>query len=227
MKLRLFDWKPSPFCIKVRALLDHKGLDYERVPVLGRPLVELRSRGGIGKVPALEIDGELICDSTEIAHALEQLTPEPAVIPSDPRDRARCHVLEDWCDEALYFQGLYLHWRDPEGRRQTPRAFGRSPMGRAAFAIYASSIHLQLRGQGVGRKPRELICRDIERNLRAIDRMLSGGDYLIDEWPRLCDFALIGQLVYLGMSPLGRRLLEQHEHIGAYMSRMRKLRRHH
>ena len=78
MAIRLFDWGPSPFCLKVRAILDHKQVEYERRNVLGPALVELWRRGRIGKVPALEIDGALVCDSTDIAHELERRFPDPA-----------------------------------------------------------------------------------------------------------------------------------------------------
>src|SRR5688572_28623116 len=51
-----YDWPYSPFCMKVRAMLDHKGLQYERINPLGRALFAIHRRGKIGKVPALEID---------------------------------------------------------------------------------------------------------------------------------------------------------------------------
>src|SRR5690242_413668 len=95
MELRLFDWGQSPFCLKVRAILDYKGLRYQRRSVLGSAMIELRRRGGSGKVPALDLDGQLIVDSTDIAYALEPLAP-PAIIPVDARERAQCHVIEDW-----------------------------------------------------------------------------------------------------------------------------------
>jgi hypothetical protein len=51
MHLRLFDWGPSPFCMKVRAILNYKGVQYERVAVLGPSLMELLRRSNVKKVP--------------------------------------------------------------------------------------------------------------------------------------------------------------------------------
>src|SRR5689334_15862621 len=133
MRFTLYDWAPSPFCLKVRALLDYKKITYTRVPALGRPLYDMWRRGGTGKLPALDVDGELVCDSTEIAHVVERRAPDPPVLPPEKRERALCHALEDWADEALYFVGLYFHWWHPEGRARTPKAFGKSPLGRAVF----------------------------------------------------------------------------------------------
>ena len=87
MALRLYDWGASPFCMKIRGILDYKDLPYERVMVLGRPLLELWRRGRIGKVPALDIDGELVCDSTDIAHVLERRFPTPPILPATARER--------------------------------------------------------------------------------------------------------------------------------------------
>ncbi|HEU5058569.1 MAG TPA: glutathione S-transferase N-terminal domain-containing protein, partial [Kofleriaceae bacterium] len=135
MNVKLYDWGPSPFCLKVRAILEHKRIPYARVGALGRPILELRRRGKIGKVPALDIDGELVCDSTDIAYALERLVPEPAILPADPRERGLCHALEEWADESLYFVGLYFQWIDPAGLAMVPQAFGRGPLGKLAFEV--------------------------------------------------------------------------------------------
>jgi len=62
LKLRLFDWGPSPFCMKLRSVLSYKGLPYERVPVLGPSLMELLRRSEVRKVPALDVDGRLLID---------------------------------------------------------------------------------------------------------------------------------------------------------------------
>ena len=73
--------------MKVRAILDHKGVEYRAVNPL-RHLRSIRRRGRVGKVPALEIDGELIVDSTDIAYVLEASFPDPPLLPRDPRQRA-------------------------------------------------------------------------------------------------------------------------------------------
>jgi len=223
MALVLYDWGPSPFCLKIRALLEYKQLAYERRPVLGPALFDLRRRGRIGKVPALDIDGELVCDSTDIAYAIERRAPAPPILPTSPRDRALCHALEDWCDEALYFVALYLHWWDPEGLAQVPRAF-RGPLGRVAFPIYRRRVHRQLVGQGIARKPVAHVHADLERELAAIEALLAGRRFLLGDAPLLCDFALLGELVYLSKAPVGARALDGRAAIAAFLERMKALR---
>lgn len=223
VKIVLYDWPPSPFCIKVRAVLERKGLSYERLPAL-RHLRELRSRGGTGKVPAVVIDGEMLVDSTDIVYALERLVPEPAVLPSTPAARARCHVLEDWCDEALYFLGLYHHWREPSGRRQAQRYFAKSLVGRVAFWPFQMRIARQLDGQGIGRKSPEHVARDLARSLDAIEELLRESPFLLGDAPMLCDYALAAQLTYLTRAPATRRVLDERPATSAFLARLPEVR---
>ena len=88
-------------CIKVRVALERKGIPYEvqDIPPNDRTQVLAASRQGL--VPVL-IDGtRTIVDSTEILLYLEDRFPEPRLIPSDPRARAECLVLEDWADRTF------------------------------------------------------------------------------------------------------------------------------
>src|SRR5436190_1077405 len=70
-----------------RAMLEHKGIDYELVnfPPLSQPIA-LRAAGFRGrKVPALKIDGRKVQGTTNISHALEDLKPDPPLFPADRR----------------------------------------------------------------------------------------------------------------------------------------------
>lgn len=224
MNAVMYDWGPSPFCLKVRAILDHKRIPYRRVNALGKPILDVRRRGKIGKLPALEIDGELVCDSTDIAYELERRVPEPAILPSDPRERALCHALEDWADESLYFIGLYYQWIDPAGLAMVPQAFGRGPIGKVAFRVLLRRIRRQLRGQGTARKPESHVRADLDRQLDAACALLEPGPFLLGEVPALCDFAVMSQLVYLARTPVGKPLVEERAPLAAWLAAMKGLR---
>lgn len=233
MELVLYDWAPSPFCAKLRAVLDYKGLAYRRVPVMGAALRRVRSRGN-GKVPALEIDGRMVTDSTDIAHALEALAPEPPVLPQDPRQRALNQALEDWADETFYFQALYFQWMEPGAApmvREAFRAHTAIPgpvgqlFGELAFRAYRRRITRQVIGQGTGRKPEAQIAADLARNLAAAADLLIPGPFLLGGQPHLCDFALMGQLTYLMRPPLTRAMVQAHAPLTDFLAAMRALRR--
>ena len=216
-----YDWPYSPFCMKVRAILDHKGLPYERVNPLGPALLAILRRGKIGKVPALEIDGEFITDSTDIAYAVERRFPEPPIIPAGARERALCHALEDWADESLYFIGLYYRWYEREGRKPIPAAFGKSLTGRLAYRFYLWRVLGQVKGQGTLRKPPDHVRRDLDRHLEAIDALLDPGPYLLGDAPYLCDFALWGQVNYLSRTPVGAKAMQGRAGIDRFRQRMK------
>ena len=213
-----YDWPYSPFCMKVRAMLDHKRVEYRTVnPLAARG--RLRRRG-TGKVPAIELDGAFVTDSTEIAYALDERFPDPPLLPADERERGLCHVIEDWADESLYFIGLYYRWFDRAGRAEIPAKFGRSAKGRLAYRYYLALILRQLRGQGTLRKTPDHVARDLERNLDAAERLLTPGPYVLGERPYLCDFALWGQLAYLNRTPVGGRAIERRQGIRQFLKRL-------
>ncbi|MCL6741109.1 glutathione S-transferase family protein [Sphingomonas sp. RB56-2] len=202
--------------MKVRAILDYKGVEYEAVNPLAWQR-RIRQRGGIGKVPALEIDGEMIVDSTDIAYALDARFPEPPLLPQDLRQRALCHALEDWADESLYFIGLYYRWYEAEGRKPIRLVFGNSLGGRLVYRFYLRRILGQIRSQGTLRKPVEHVRRDLDRHLDAIEALLKPGPYLLGDAPYLCDFALLGQLRYLKSTPVGGKAVEPYSSIRRYL----------
>lgn len=86
MKLRLYQFITSPFCAKVRKILDYKGLDYEVVEVDYLERKELLLASGQLMVPALTFeDGETIVDSERISMLLEDRYPELTILPSEWR----------------------------------------------------------------------------------------------------------------------------------------------
>lgn len=177
-------------------------------------------------MPALDLEGRLICDSNDIAYALEEKFPDRAIVPPSDRDRGLCHALEDWADESLYFIGIYYQWRDREGAAEVPRAFYRIPVvGRVAYPLFDRVIQRQLRGQGIARKPPEHVAADLERHLDAIESLLEGREFLLDRGPLLCDFAMASQLHYLRRTPVAGRALASRTAILAYLDRMKALRR--
>jgi glutathione S-transferase len=219
---RLFDFGPSPFCIKVRAVLDFKGQRFERLDINGPAYVKLLLKNPTRKVPALEIDGTLVADSTDICHALDARHPEPPLLPDDAKSRALCHVIEDWADESLYFFGLYYRWQEPRGRREAGSLFP-AVLRPALVPAVGGSARKQLHAQGLGRKSPEHVQRDLRRHLDAAVDLLSG-EWLLGDRPRLCDFALASQLLYLFRTPLGGELVGEHARLTRYLEQLRELR---
>ena len=84
--LRLYQFLTSPFCAKVRKILDYKGIDYELAEVDYVDRRNLLEASGQMMVPALTLaSGETIIESDQIAHRLEADYPEPTIFPPEWR----------------------------------------------------------------------------------------------------------------------------------------------
>src|ERR1700736_6617346 len=100
MKARLLQFFTSPFCAKVRKILDYKGVDYEPIEVDYLERKELLTASGQIIVPALTLDGgETVVDSPHIAMRLEELYPEPTIFP--PGQRGLHLALASYIDSAV------------------------------------------------------------------------------------------------------------------------------
>ncbi|MFY9510623.1 MAG: glutathione S-transferase family protein [Rubrivivax sp.] len=224
-RLVFYDFPTSPFCAKVRAALGFQNALFETVDAMApQHWLQLRRRG-IGKAPALEIDGRFVVDSTDICHALHALFPAHPLLPAEPRERALCHVLEDWCDESLYFIGLQHIWLDPANRAVVRQRFPRGPVGAFIYRGYRRLIERQVRGQGTGRKAPAHVDADLERHFDAIEAQLAGRPFLLGKKPWLCDFALYGQLRFLGDGPASARQLAARPALAAYRERVKTVSR--
>ena len=93
--MKLYTFFRSSASYRVRIALNLKGIDYEQAPI------HLRRGGGEqlmpaytainpqALVPALEDGGKVLTQSLAIIEYLEEKHPKPALLPSDPADRAR------------------------------------------------------------------------------------------------------------------------------------------
>ena len=222
--LRLHQFEISPFCDKVRRILHVKGQPYEVVEV---PLVQSMRRipqvNPIGKLPCLEHDGRRVADSTDIARYLEETFPSPPLLPADPRERALCHVLEDWADESLYFYEMALRFTVPaNARRFVPVLLAHDPpwFRRVAAGLVPTLMRRTTRAQGVGRKPREMQLADVERHLEALNGMLGDGAWLVGGGLTLADVSVFAQLACIAATEEGADALARWPRVAAWLERV-------
>ena len=96
-KIVLYDYARSSAAYRVRIGLNLKGLDYERRTV---NLLDSEQKGEAyralnpqGLVPMLDVDGQRIIQSLAILVYLDQIVPEPPLMPRDPADGAHVRAL--------------------------------------------------------------------------------------------------------------------------------------
>jgi glutathione S-transferase len=99
----------SPFCLKAHRALKLAGLPYERRH--GRSPADFRQHNPAGQVPVLLVDGEAICDSTEILARIDTLT-GALTRGLDAHARAEAWLWEDFADTALNGYLVAARWAD-------------------------------------------------------------------------------------------------------------------
>ena len=173
---------------KARWALDLKGVPYEmRAPMPGfhgaRALYE--TRGKQRRLPVLELDGRTIGDSTAIIAALEEHTPEPALYPDDPAERARALELEDYFDEQLGPEIRRFGWHhllaDPDAAA-TALFRGQSPLRarvlRTTFGVAKLSVRADY---GIDADSDESARRAILTVMDRLEAELNGADHLVGD----------------------------------------------
>jgi glutathione S-transferase len=128
--MQLFGMRPSPFVRKVLVFAAEKGIALEVVPAgMGRGDEAFRAASPFGKMPAF-VDGDFsICDSTAIITYLDSLYPEPNLIPTEAKARARTIWYEEFADTILQPAGATIFFN-----RMLAAAMGREPDLAAADA---------------------------------------------------------------------------------------------
>jgi glutathione S-transferase len=95
----LWQYSFSNFNEKARWALDFKGIAHRRRSVVPGGFRGFWLSRGDRTLPAIDLDGERIIDSTAIIAALEARKPDPPLYPLDPKERRRALELEDYFDE--------------------------------------------------------------------------------------------------------------------------------
>jgi glutathione S-transferase len=94
MTMKLYSGDLSPYSARVRMQIYAKGITdivLERPPHFGTP--KFREEFPIGRIPVLDIDGDMMPESEVIAEYLEEIYPRPSMLGADPRETARIRTL--------------------------------------------------------------------------------------------------------------------------------------
>ena len=96
----------SPFVRKVVAFAAEKGIEVEVKPTgLGNQDPEFREASPFGKMPGFRDGDFAISDSSAIVAYLEAIKPEPNLIPTEARARARTIWFDEYSDTILFACG--------------------------------------------------------------------------------------------------------------------------
>lgn len=101
--IRLYHFALSPFCRKVRLVLAEKRLEVELVDQrYWEGGAEFLRRNPAGKVPVLSYDRRHLAESTAICEFLDEMHPDPPLMPKNPVARAEVRRLVGWFDDKFH-----------------------------------------------------------------------------------------------------------------------------
>ncbi|WP_370309644.1 glutathione S-transferase family protein [Sphingobium abikonense] len=108
----------SPFVRKVLVFAAEKGIEAEvRMAGFGRGDPGYLEGSPFGKIPALEDGDFLLCDSTAIITYMDALRPEPNLIPTEARARARTIWFEEFGDTIAQQAGQKIFFNRAVAKR--------------------------------------------------------------------------------------------------------------
>jgi glutathione S-transferase len=100
--MELFSARICPFAERTRLVLVEKGIEHEHVEIdLSDKPQRFLDVSPYGKVPAIVHNGEALFESAIINEYLDEVVPEPRLMPEDPVARARTRIWIHYCDDKF------------------------------------------------------------------------------------------------------------------------------
>jgi glutathione S-transferase len=214
MKARLYQFIYSPFCAKVRKILEYKGVEFETVEVDYLERKELLVASGQLMVPALTLDsGETVVASDRIAARVEELYPDPTLFSPGARGLhiALARYIDTEVEDALFrlavpdlaaYQRIQGADREAFWRLVKERKYG------AGFCDRMAREHEANRDRAA-------------EVLAPFEEQLGTGGFLTGRIG-LADFCLYGQLYYLACTG-ELKMPRSMPHLSAFFERIDRL----
>ena len=210
---------PSPFVMKVMALLKIAGLPYELKSADPR-------KGPKGKIPWL-VDGEhVIADSTFIQWHLEKAYGIDFYPGLDARGKAVAWAVEKMCEDHLYFCGVHERWVKEENFNKGPRKFFEIvPAVLRPLVVWQVKRQIvgKVRAQGLGIHSDEEIIQLARRDIDALATLLGDNRYFFGERVTATD-AVVHSFLADALTPFFdgplRDAVRSHENLVAYAARL-------
>jgi glutathione S-transferase len=208
MMLKLYHGYTSVCAQKVRLVLAEKGLEWESHVLLldGDHLEpEYLKLNPNGVVPTLVHDGNVLVESTVIMHYLDDLFPDPPLMPKTPQDRSRAHLFKKLMDEYIHLACIVYTFATANRERLSvlPQAEREVQYAKMPVQRQAEYKRAAVEEGIVSVKGREA-TKSFEKLLQWIQESTERGPWLAGPDFSLADIAAIPYVVRLEMLKLSR-----------------------
>jgi glutathione S-transferase len=147
----LLQFSTSHYCRKARLALNYKGIPFQVENLTpGLHIFKLKPLTGLTTIPVLlpqeAGQPQVVADSTQIFHYLEQYQPLPPLKLLNPQQQLQAALLEDWLDESIgtATRFVYYYFRAGAGKMIDPSLMSQTVISvvRAQYGIKAASVKL-------------------------------------------------------------------------------------
>jgi len=178
-KLTVYGTPISTYVRTVRLLLEEVGADYslKEVSISNGEIksAEYLAKNPFGKIPTLEVDGELLYETTAITHYLDTVLAGNKFSPSNPLLQARMHQIMAIIDNYLF-----------------------SP---AIRSIVIQRLIVPSQGGETDEDKVKNAVAPAKTAVKAIESLTIGSPYLLGSKMSIADFYLIPIFTYLSQTP--------------------------
>jgi len=200
--LELYQFELSEYCEKIRFILDYKGLPYRKVEVTpGIGQLDVFRMSGQRQVPVLKDGSEVIADSTAIAEYLERQYPDRPIIPTEPKQRGLCLLIEQWADESIGLNARKCMLGEMGKSADFRQSFLPSDMPdlvKTALGVVPNELFGVLEiGAGLTPDVLKKAQDAMKRDLASLCFILDQQPYLVGDQPTLADFAVAALTMYV------------------------------
>ncbi|MEM1008554.1 MAG: glutathione S-transferase family protein [Myxococcota bacterium] len=171
----------SPFCYKLEIYLR-----LAQIPFETREANMLKAPKR--KIPYVDVEGQLIGDSTLIIQHLQSTTQVDLDAELSAQQRMQSHLLRRMLEESTYFSLLYLRWRI-EWQHYRPYFLKSLPpmLGGLLVPLIRRSAQKTLHAQGMGRHTQEEVMSMFNADLACLAQALESQEFAVHSKPSLAD----------------------------------------
>jgi microsomal prostaglandin-E synthase 2 len=226
----LYQFELCPYCHKVKAALEVKGIAFTKVevnPMNKRELPPLPA-GAPRKVPVIQVDGETIFDSTTILAYLESHdTTGLNLTPSDPEKLAKSQRVEKWVNDDLSHvlpTVIYGTWGEAlQAAKVVARTsnfgFVQNAMVRAGGSLIMHQVSKRIVKKRGGGSPQAMLAAEIDR----FEAWLGEADFIGGEQLSVGDVAAHGCLTCIEDFPAFATIMAR-PRVAAWFARVQAIR---
>jgi len=228
--VKLYEFSLCPFCNKVRAGLEIKGIPFDSVEVSPRSKVELPPlpEGTPKKVPVLQSGADTVADSTTILNYLEEHFPTGVRFhPNDADARKRSDEIEEWVD-SQFIEALptviYGTWGEAVQAARIVAGNSKLSGGQKLLVQLAGAVVMkQISKRILKRNDRTDAHTWVRDNTAQFATWLGDKPFVLGEEPCLGDIAMHGAITCVKEFPIFAEMM-QYANVAAWYQRMADLR---